>query len=486
MALKTHNAAEAEIDLAPPTSSGLAAATASTAPYTADMHTHRRNSTFAAAAGSSSAPGGGRYRYDSADFEEIDDEFIFDIDDSDPFSVNPTRMPPPAAADTTATTNTIMLKKVIVNVVFILMWYTFSLVLSLYNKWMFSGDHLNFKFPLFASSLHMVIQTALAAAALTVFPFLRPPRDRRMSWRVYLLHIGPCGIATGGDIGLGNMSLRYITLGFYTMVKSSNLVFVLMFAFVFRLERPTLKLVGIIALMTSGVLMMVASETSFVFVGFILVLMAAILSGFRWALTQILLKNNESTSNPFATIFYLAPVMGVTLFLLANVLEGPRALLTSDVWATRSPLVWVVILAFPGVLAFAMTAAEFALLKRTNVVTLSIVGIFKEVLTILAAASVFGDALTPVNITGLVLTLIAIALYNYMRMSSMRSKIKDELGDRGGYTSLPVPATKSPRTSDVLYNAESLEMQPLSRPHDFALADGVLPSIAEKDPAHAV
>jgi len=33
---------------------------------------------------------------------------------------------------------------------------------------------------------------------------------------VYITKIGPCGAATGLDIGLGNMSLKYITLAFYS------------------------------------------------------------------------------------------------------------------------------------------------------------------------------------------------------------------------------------------------------------------------------
>lgn len=32
----------------------------------------------------------------------------------------------------------------------------------------------------------------------------------------YFTRIGPCGLATGLDIGLGNMSLKYISLTFYS------------------------------------------------------------------------------------------------------------------------------------------------------------------------------------------------------------------------------------------------------------------------------
>jgi solute carrier family 35, member C2 len=69
-----------------------------------------------------------------------------------------------------------------------------------------------------------------------------------------------------------------------------------------------------------------------------------------------------------------------------------------------------------------MTASEFALLKRTSVVTLSIAGIFKEVVTISAAALVFGDTMTPINIVGLVVTIAAIAAYNYLKITKMRQE----------------------------------------------------------------
>ena len=37
----------------------------------------------------------------------------------------------------------------------------------------------------------------------------------------YLTRIGPCGAATGLDIGLGNTSLKFITLTFFSMFNVS-------------------------------------------------------------------------------------------------------------------------------------------------------------------------------------------------------------------------------------------------------------------------
>lgn len=87
----------------------------------------------------------------------------------------------------------------------------------------------------------------------------------------------------------------------------------------------------------------------------------------------------------------------------------------------------VCILIFPGCLAFMMTASEFALLQRTSVVTLSICGQFKEVLTITAAAIVFKDPLTPVNSLGLGITLLSIGAYNYIKIMKMRKDARKEV-----------------------------------------------------------
>lgn len=285
-----------------------------------------------------------------------------------------------------------------------------------------------------------MVQFFLASLVLALIPSLRPRQTPSLSGSneptkplitplFYLTRLIPCGTTTSLDIGLGNNSLRYITLTFYTMCKSSVLGFVLLFAFLFRLESPNFKLILIIAVMIIGVTMMVAGETTFNALGFAFIMTSSFFSGFRWALTQILLLRHPATSNPFATMFWLAPIMFVTLFMIALVSETPSAVLTGIHTLSSTQGAWksAVLLIFPGSLAFCMTTAEFALLQRTNVVTLSICGIFKEVVTISAAGFVFGDALTPVNISGLIVTLTSIAAYNYLKITKMRQEAREKI-----------------------------------------------------------
>ena len=108
---------------------------------------------------------------------------------------------------------------------------------------MFDNGKLNFPFPLFTTAFHMLVQFSLSLIVLYFFPHFRPenggahghghasdmgrsrheaePADKTPMTRwFYWTRIGPCGAATGLDIGLGNTSLKFITLTFYSMLNA--------------------------------------------------------------------------------------------------------------------------------------------------------------------------------------------------------------------------------------------------------------------------
>jgi solute carrier family 35 protein C2 len=91
--------------------------------------------------------------------------------------------------------------------------------------------------------------------------------------------------------------------------------------------------------------------------------------------------------------------------------------------------------------------------KRTSVVTLSICGIFKEVVTIGTANLIFKDPLTPINLTGLVVTIGSIAAYNYMKIKKMReeARMNAHLQNQGEYAPvLPVDPLERDRRGSVV------------------------------------
>ena len=81
--------------------------------------------------------------------------------------------------------------------------------------------------------------------------------------------------------------------------------------------------------------------------------------------------------HPVTSILHLAPVMAVCVFLAFMVLEMDK-LSQSDWFATTSSslriLAWMTL---GGCVAFSMVTAEFEVIRRVGVVTLSVAGIFK-------------------------------------------------------------------------------------------------------------
>ena len=148
---------------------------------------------------------------------------------------------------------------------------------------------------------------------------------------------------------------------YLAMCKSSSLIFVLIFAFFFKLEKFSLRLVGVILLIVAGVLMMVAAETKFILFGFVLVTTASALGGLRWSLTHLLLKNKEmGMNNPVATIFWLSPVMGITLGAMSVFLENWSDIFTSKFFdSTQHILGTTIYLIIPGTMAFCMVLTEY-------------------------------------------------------------------------------------------------------------------------------
>ncbi|KAH9794207.1 putative sugar phosphate/phosphate translocator [Citrus sinensis] len=214
----------------------------------------------------------------------------------------------------------------------ILMWYTFSTFLTLYNKTLLGDDMGKFPAPLLMNTVHFSMQAILSKAIIWFWSH---------RWTLPFTVV-PTGLATALDVNLSNESLVFISVTFATMCKSASPIFLLVFAFAFRLESPSIKL-------------LVAKETEFEFWGFLFVMLAAVMSGFRWCMTQILLQ----------------------------------------------------------------VLTEFVLVSVTSAVTVQIAGVVKEAVTILVAVFYFHDEFTWLKGFGLFTILVGVSLFNWYKFANI-------------------------------------------------------------------
>ncbi|KAF9309103.1 Triose-phosphate Transporter [Podila horticola] len=313
------------------------------------------------------------------------------------------------------------------NFSYIAAWYFFSTALSIYNKNLMGRDNWNFNLPLFVSSIHAGLHFVITACLMHFFPDKFDARQSgkggRLTIHSYVTQVVPCAIAAALEICMANASLMYITLSFYTMIKSSTPIWVLMFAFFFRLEKPRMSLILIIGVIVIGVVLTVAGEAQFDMTGFILVLMASVMSGLRWSMTQMLLqKDTLGMDNPVATLYYISPIMFVLMSILSLVIEDPFVEFAQSEFfnSFHAGLTTLMMAAGGGFLAFAMTVAEFKLIKNTGTVTLSVAGISKEIVIISLSMLIFGDRLTFVNLLGLLVSIGGIMAYNYDKIRKLQ------------------------------------------------------------------
>ncbi|KAJ1984371.1 hypothetical protein H4R34_000687 [Dimargaris verticillata] len=333
-------------------------------------------------------------------------------------------------------------------------WYLFSSLLGILNKRLFGKSGYSFDYPLFVTTCHAALQWLVSAILVhwfgtywmssTLLEQFRQSQRRlsvtgdpanrsvgALSWKQWFQTIFPCGFGSGLEIAMGNGALVLITLSFYTMVKSSTPIWVLLFAFIFRLETLRWTLILQIFLICFGVFLTVVGETQFHLIGFLLVLGAAVVSGFRWSLTQILLQHKGlGLNHPILTMYRLAPVIFGSMLLLTLIVENPlmRASTSASTlpeFATHRHAMEVFGLVFlGGVLALLTIIFEYRLIQLTSTVTLSVFGIAKEILVIALSILIFGDEMTTTNVLGVVISIVGILYYNIEKWSTRSSHTK--------------------------------------------------------------
>ena len=197
----------------------------------------------------------------------------------------------------------------------------------------------------------------------------------------------PCGLFSALDVGLSNLSLARITITFYTMVKASFPLWILIFAFVFRLEKMTCNLIFVGFLITAGEILIAFGEVEFDKIGFLLILVAVICGGIRWALIQLKVqKLDPPLSGPMATMRLLSCTMFFSALLMSCIVEQPWRKLgpsNSDYFSDFYNSIRTIFMALlGGVLGMGSIFCQYWLILESNVIVLMIGVVLRDMIII--------------------------------------------------------------------------------------------------------
>ncbi|KAH9419416.1 hypothetical protein DERP_010628 [Dermatophagoides pteronyssinus] len=316
----------------------------------------------------------------------------------------------------------------------ILIYYTFSIGITFYQKWFIKRFH----YPLIIVVCHLIIKFALASLFRWLYRQITGITRITLHWKDNLRRISLPGIASALDIGFSNWSFEFITISLYTMTKSTCIIFILAFALLLDLEKKRLSLIIVVSLISIGLFMFTYKSTQFQLNGFLLVLSASMLSGLRWTLSQKLMQRKESSlSHPIDMMYHIQPWMIIGLLPLAFIFEilpsinyidyddhHPSTTLNKNDFPTLEmiPDFWHQIM-IGSFLAFLMEFSEYLLLTFTSSLTLSLAGIFKEIFTLYLAVNFNGDQMSLTNFIGLIVCLLGIIIHVMLKVKDSYSAI---------------------------------------------------------------
>lgn len=330
-------------------------------------------------------------------------------------------------------------------------WYAASNSITFTNKWVLTAGEFHYPFVMaFVQNVQVSVITFFVTRGLS----LRPPP---VSLRALCLFVIPIGFCTAVDIGLSNLSLTILPVSLHTILRGTVPAFVLLFALLLGLERPTLPLIGAVLAVVAGISLAVAkipksnedgdgrrelaggesATGTSQFVGALIALGSCAVSGLRWAITQLLMQagvgvgtdvdddddgitdhDADNTpameavtrpqSTPLDAIAYSAPACALCSGIFAALIERDAllasplveelcevGLLDSKLGRTLLPMLTLVSLSI-----FALLFFEFSLVRATSSLSLSVFGVIKELLTIVIASFALGERPTLLNLVG--------------------------------------------------------------------------------------
>ncbi|KAF7698604.1 putative sugar phosphate/phosphate translocator [Cucumispora dikerogammari] len=206
------------------------------------------------------------------------------------------------------------------------LYFSSSLLLGFFSSHFFGVTKYNFPYPIFVSSCQYLSQYIICSSLLLFIKYMKiyhyypepvhhydsKTKEKNILYNdtepVYrydsktkekneLYNDILCGLISSLDISLSVYSLRKSSLAFYTMIKSSSPIFILLNSFLLNVERPSIKKFIIIFLISSGVFLTTINNSSAKASsnnGFYTLLLASFIGGFRWAYVQYILQKKIS------------------------------------------------------------------------------------------------------------------------------------------------------------------------------------------------
>ncbi|KAL1835861.1 hypothetical protein VTJ49DRAFT_5969 [Mycothermus thermophilus] len=177
-------------------------------------------------------------------------------------------------------------------VFYIASWIFFSNLTILFNKWII--DTRGFRYPVTLTCWHLIFATAATQVLARTTRLLDGRRNVKMTGRLYLRAIVPIGLLYSASLVCSNMVYLYLSVAFIQMLKAAAPVAVLLTAWAWRVEEPSLRRLVNILFIVAGVALASVGEIDFSWTGFLYQLGGTVFEAVRLIMIQVLLSGDSA------------------------------------------------------------------------------------------------------------------------------------------------------------------------------------------------
>ncbi|KAH8164392.1 hypothetical protein CIB48_g3858 [Xylaria polymorpha] len=286
---------------------------------------------------------------------------------------------------------------------YIALWIALSSSVILFNKWvLFSAK---FDYPLFLTTWHMVFATFMTQIMAKFTTTLDSRHRVPMNTNTYIKAIVPIGIMFSLSLIFGNFAYLYLSVSFIQMLKATNAVATLLATWAFGMAAPNLNKLLNVSAIVIGVAIASFGELKFDGLGFIIQVTGIVCEALRLVMVQRLLSSDEFKMDPLVSVYYYAPACAVINGFFTILIELPR-MTTADI--LQVGLITLIANAF---VAFLLNVSVVLLIGKTNAVVLTMSGVLKDILLVVASMAIFGDPVTLQQYFGYSIALAGLVYY---------------------------------------------------------------------------
>jgi drug/metabolite transporter (DMT)-like permease len=283
-------------------------------------------------------------------------------------------------------------------------WIFFSNVTILFNKWLL--DNAGFRYPIILTCWHLVFATLATQLLARTTSLLDSRHSIPLTRRLYLRTILPIGLLYSGSLVCSNVVYVYLSVAFIQMLKSVSPVAVLAISWMWGVADPTRTQLINILVIVFGVALSSFGEIEFSWVGFFFQIGGTLFEAMRLVMIQVMLSGEGLRMDPLVGLYYYAPVCAVMNFFVAAVSEFPR-FAWNDVVQTGFGM-----LLLNAGIAFFLNIASVFLIGKTSGLVMTLTGIFKNILLVVASVIIWNTQITPLQFLGYGLALCGLVYYS--------------------------------------------------------------------------